>query len=377
MISPHNFVKVLQNQGIEFFTGVPDSLLKDFISYVEENVSREQHITAANEGNAVAIASGYNLATGKIAAVYLQNSGLGNAVNPLTSLADKEVYAIPLLLIIGWRGEPGVHDEPQHIKQGKVTEAMLDVLGVPYVVFSSDISPDAMEEKVRSIVEQASAKSCPCAILVRKGVFEEYVSSPREVAHTLTREEAINIVTEQIGKDGIIVSTTGKISRELYEARSQHGGRVEKDFLTVGSMGHASQIALGIATQKKNIPVYCLDGDGATIMHMGGLATIGWVAPQNFRHIVLNNLAHESVGGQPSAAQVVDLPVVARSCGYALASQATTKEEIVAALDKMNDTAGPSFLEIKVNLSSRPNLGRPKETPVENKKVFMDSIKPL
>lgn len=374
MVKPKEFIDALAASGVDFFTGVPDSLLKDFLAYVETEVPRERHITAANEGGAIGIAAGYHLATGALATVYMQNSGLGNAVNPLTSLADKEVYSIPMLLIIGWRGEPGVKDEPQHIKQGRITPALLDVLEIPYAAIGSSMSAEQVGTEVARMAESARSQSRPAALLVRSGVFESYAAASRSSALELTREEAIETVLGALKGNEIVVSTTGKISRELYESRLRRGQATQKDFLTVGSMGHASQIALGIAQQQPERQVVCLDGDGATLMHLGALATIGWVAPQNFRHIVLNNLAHESVGGQPSAAGVVDLAAVAKSCGYASVRSVSSKTELGAALQTLRAEPSPALLEIKVNLQSRKDLVRPKETPQQNKKGFMDYL---
>ena len=376
MVQPKKFLEALQKSGITFFTGVPDSLLKNLLAYLEEHVPMENHITAANEGNAIALATGYHLATGGAAGVYMQNSGLGNAINPLISLADKEVYAIPMLLIIGWRGEPGVVDEPQHKKQGKITEALLEALSIPYVVLSADMSGENVESEILRLSKLSKKQGNPCALLIRKGTFESYkATKPAKKTSSFTRENAIEIILDNLKGDEIIVSTTGKISRELYEARKKRTEDSEKDFLTVGSMGHASQIALGIAHQKKHKQVYCLDGDGSTIMHMGALATVGWVAPRNFKHIVLNNMGHESVGGQPSAAGIVDLSGVAKSSGYSFVSTAGNKVELVKALQAVKKHKGPAFLEVKVNLESRKDLGRPRETPVENKKKFIGFVR--
>ncbi|MFA5942641.1 MAG: phosphonopyruvate decarboxylase [Candidatus Paceibacterota bacterium] len=374
MVHPKQFVESLNQSGVTFFTGVPDSLLKDFIAYLEETAVQGNHVTAANEGGAVGIAAGYHLATGNVPAVYMQNSGLGNAINPLTSLADPEVYAIPLLLIIGWRGEPGVRDEPQHITQGRITVNLLEALEIPYAILAPDMDASALASEITRMADIAHAKNRPVALVVRAGVFESCHAPKRASAHLLGREEAIEIVLDSLDGSEVVVSTTGKISRELYESRKRRGESSERDFLTVGSMGHASQIALGIAQQKKNTSVYCLDGDGASIMHLGGLATVGWVAPRNFKHIVLNNSAYESVGGQPSAASIVDLTGIAKSCGYISAASASTKEELSATLAELKTQRGPAFLEIKVNLESRKDLGRPKESPVENKNKFMDFI---
>ncbi|MFA6408211.1 MAG: phosphonopyruvate decarboxylase [Candidatus Paceibacterota bacterium] len=371
MVHPEQFVESLRRNGITFFTGVPDSLLKDFLAYIEAEIPRENHITAANEGGAIGIATGYHLATSGVAAVYMQNSGLGNATNPLISLADPDVYSIPMMLIIGWRGEPGISDEPQHKKQGRITTALLSALEIPYAIMAPEMDASAVDSEIAHMTWIAR-QGRPVALVVRKGVFEAHKMPVRPSVYNLGREEAIVAVLDSMKGDEIFVSTTGKISRELYEARKKRGEGNEKDFLTVGSMGHASQIALGIAEQKKDRRVFCFDGDGAAIMHMGGLATVGWVKPKNFTHIVLNNLAHESVGGQPSAACAIDLPAIARGCGYQSVSSVSTKEGIERALSEMKD--GPIFLEIKVGLGSRGDLGRPKESPIENKKGFMDFL---
>lgn len=362
MVHPKQFIDGLAAAGVDYFVGVPDSLLKDLLAYIEEAVPKERHVTAANEGNAVGVAAGYHLATGKVPCVYMQNSGLGNAVNPLISLADAEVYSIPMLLVIGWRGEPGVKDEPQHVKQGRITPALLDALGVPH---TDDLS------KAGEMAALALKESRPVALVVHADAFEAYKSVQKSAQSALTREVAIEEIVAAIEPRSIVVSTTGKISRELYEVRRRRAEPL-RDFLTVGSMGHASQIALGVAVQKPDRVVYCIDGDGATLMHMGGLATVGWVAPKNLRHIVLNNLAHESVGGQPSAAATTDIPAVARACGYASAATVDTKEAIAPALGSVG--VGPALLEIKVNLESRKDLVRPAETPAQNKKAFEDFI---
>lgn len=362
MLSPKQFTDNLLAAGVDYFVGVPDSLLKDWLAYISDTVQGGRHVTAANEGNAIGIAAGYYLATGKVPCVYMQNSGLGNAVNPLTSLADPEVYSIPMLLVIGWRGEPGVKDEPQHIKQGRITPALLDILEIPH---TDDLS------KAGEMIALAQKESRPVALLVHAGAFEVYKGKAPSSALTCTREQAIEEIVAAIEPGAIVVSTTGKISRELYEVRQRRNESV-RDFLTVGSMGHASQIALGIAMQKPERAVYCIDGDGATLMHLGGLATISWVAPKNFRHIVLNNLAHESVGGQASAAGVVDIPAAAKALGYMSAASVDTKEAIAPAVVAMGE--GPALLEIKVNLESRPDLARPKETPLENKESFIKHL---
>lgn len=374
MVHSERFIEALRQNGISFFTGVPDSLLKDLLASIEKTVPQENHIPAANEGSAIGIAAGYHLATSAVPAVYMQNSGLGNAINPLTSLADPEVYSIPLLLIIGWRGQPGVKDEPQHKKQGRITTALLDTLEIPHETLSPDMDATTMASLVAGMAERARAESRPTALVVCASVFEPSPAPTHPTTYPLGREEAIGIILDTLRGNEIVVSTTGKISRELYESRKKRGQGMERDFLTVGSMGHASQIALGIARQKEEREVYCLDGDGATIMHMGGLATIGWMKPKNFKHIVLNNMAHESVGGQPSAASVIDLAAVARANGYRVAETVEDAATLSAALLRMTEDDGPVLLEIKVNIGSRADLGRPKESPSENKKGFMDFL---
>ncbi len=367
MINCKAFYGCLVKNGIDFFTGVPDSLLKDFNAYIMDNAERQKHIIAANEGNAIALAAGHYLATGKFGLVYMQNSGLGNAINPLTSLADKEVYSIPMLLLIGWRAEPGVKDEPQHVKMGKITLGLLETLKIHYTVLN-----DNYEEIIKNAVTHMKNEKSPYAIVVKKGVFEEYkLQNKKHTNYELNREEAIKIIVPLLNENDIVVSTTGKASRELFELREATGQGHEKDFLTVGSMGHSSSIALGIALEKPDRIVYCFDGDGAVIMHMGALSIIGQFKPKNFKHIIFNNFAHDSVGGQPTAAFNIDIPSIAKANGYADAFSAETKEEIIDKTSKIKAMNGPVMLEIKVNKGARKDLGRPTRTPIENKEDFM------
>lgn len=374
MIHPKKALDALKNSGISFFTGVPDSLFKDFLQYLEKNVDIENHITASNEGGAIALATGHHISTKGMACVYMQNSGLGNALNPLVSLADKEVYSIPMLLLIGWRGEPGVSDEPQHIKQGKITEALLDVLSIPYTILSSNMLEQEIVSEISRLSKLSQKQKSPCAVLIKSGIFETCKTKYSDTAYTLKREDVIEMVLDSLDGDEILISTTGKISRELYEVRKKRGESHDRDFLTVGSMGHASQIALGIAHSKKDTNVYCLDGDGSFIMHMGSLATTGWVAPHNFKHIILNNCSYESVGGQPTAAGVLDMSCIAKGSNYSFVSSVDNKENLINVLHTFKTQKGPAFLEIKVGLESRKDLGRPTENPVDNKEKLMKSI---
>lgn len=369
MIEVKNAYEALVNNGIDLFTGVPDSLLKNFCAYVTDTAPRKKHIIAANEGNAVGIAAGHYLATGKPALVYMQNSGLGNTVNPLLSLADEKVYSIPMVLMVGWRGEPGVHDEPQHVKQGEVTLSLLDAMQIPYAILEN-------ETQIETQVNLAMRRKAPTALVVRKGTFGKYqLRSTYPNEYPLCREEAMKLVVDHLHKDDVIVSTTGKLSRELFEYReAMHQGHGH-DFLTVGSMGHSSSIALGIALERPDRRVFCFDGDGAFIMHTGALGIVASMRPKNFFHILFNNGAHESVGGQPTIGFALDAKGIAKSSGYHQVMTATTEKEMVEALQSLKDAEGPVLLELRVSINSRDDLGRPTTTPIENKDSFMDFLK--
>jgi len=372
MIEPKEFIEKLHAGGVEFFAGVPDSLLKNLCAYITDNVARENNIIAANEGGAVALAAGYHLATGKIGCVYMQNSGEGNAVNPLLSLMDADVYRMPLLLIMGWRGEPSVHDEPQHVKQGKVTLSLLETMGIPYSVLDENWEKQT-DEALHAIKETNGVY----ALIVRKGTFEDYkLQNQTNQDWSLAREEAIKIVVDKLREDDIIVSTTGMISRELFEYREAKGQGHAHDFLTVGSMGHASQIALGIALQKPNRRVIVFDGDGALLMHMGGLAIIGDYNPKNLVHIVLNNGAHDSVGGQPTVGQKIDVEAVAKAVGYTDVISVDNQMSLMAAMNHVNNAVmdGVSLINVNVRKGNRKDLGRPTTTPQQNKEALMKEL---
>ena len=374
MIRPEYFYDLLQKHGSDFFTGVPDSLLKNFCAYVTDTAPEDKHIIAANEGCALALASGYHLATGKTPVVYMQNSGLGNAVNPLLSLADSDVYSVPLVLLVGWRGMPSVHDEPQHIKQGKVTLALLDAMRIPYVVTAE--SEDELNKQIDYCYACTEKASAPFAFVVKKDTFAPYALKNKTSSDAeMTREDAIERIVLHSPKDAVFVSTTGMASRELFELRVKHGMSGANDFLTVGSMGHASQIALSIAMQKKDRLVICLDGDGAAIMQMGGLATIGVRKPDNMIHVVLNNGAHDSVGGQPTVGFKIDLPGIAKTCGYAHTYSVEDAASLEAALKNALSEKKTAFIEVKIRKGARADLGRPTTSPRENKKAFMEVLR--
>lgn len=370
MISSKFFIDSLCSMQMDFFTGVPDSLLKNVCAYITDHFVTERNVIAANEGAAVGLAAGYYLATKKIPVVYMQNSGLGNAVNPLMSLTDKEVYNIPLLLLVGWRGEPGVKDEPQHIKQGKVTLPLLEAMGIKYAIMSQNETEFLSQLNYANFYMNETHE--PFAFVIPKGTFEEYkLQQDGEVILPLKREAAIQLIASSLSKEDIIVSTTGMISRELFEYRTSAFMEHEKDFLTVGSMGHASQIALGIALEKKKCKVFCFDGDGSTLMHMGSLAIIGSLHPDNYVHVIFNNGAHDSVGGQPTVAFNIDLCKIAQACGYEAALSVSDSDSLCEALKRITYMHGPILLEVKVRKGARKDLGRPTATPLQNKDTFM------
>ncbi|MBQ6723800.1 MAG: phosphonopyruvate decarboxylase [Paludibacteraceae bacterium] len=372
MIQPKDFIERLRAGGVDFFAGVPDSLLKNLCAFITDNVSRENNIIAANEGGAVALAAGYHLATGKTGCVYMQNSGEGNAVNPLLSLMDADVYRMPLLMIIGWRGEPGVHDEPQHVKQGKVTLSLLETMGVSYAVLDEN-----WEQQVSEALKTIHETNGVFALIIRKGTFENYVLQNQTISSLpMSREEAIKMVADKLREDDIVVSTTGMISRELFEYRVAKQQGHSHDFLTVGSMGHASQIALGIALQKPERRVFVFDGDRALLMHMGGMAIIGDYCPKNLVHIVFNNGAHDSVGGQPTVGQKIDIEAIAKAVGYADAVSVDSHEALMRAMNHLNNAAieGTILINVNVHKGNRKDLGRPTTTPIQNKEAFMANL---
>tara|TARA_Y100000590_G_scaffold469246_1_gene655771 strand:+ start:2104 stop:3249 length:1146 start_codon:yes stop_codon:yes gene_type:complete len=372
-ISPKDFYNDLVHHDINFFTGVPDSLLKNFCGYVEDNVKRTHHIIAANEGNAIAIASGHYLATNKIPLVYMQNSGLGNAINPLLSLCDPDVYSIPMIILIGWRGEPGVKDEPQHVKQGKVQKELLDTLDIPYECISKD--EKNINGKISKCVSLARNESRPVVILARKGTFEEYViKNENNSNNTMSREDALNVIIENINQKSIMVSTTGKTSREIFEIREKRSQSHSKDFLTVGSMGHCSSIALGIALSRPEQEVVCIDGDGSLLMHLGSITALVDYKPKNLKYILINNNVHESVGGQRTVASELNIFSIISSISKNGCFVANTIDDLKTLLPEFMAKKELSFLEVNVYPGSRDDLGRPTIKPIENKANLMKAI---
>ena len=367
--------KLVDIIGSDFYTGVPDSQLKALCNYLmsEYGIDPKHHVIAANEGNAVALAAGYHLATGDIPVVYMQNSGEGNIINPVASLMNDKVYAIPCVFVIGWRGEPGVHDEPQHIYQGEVTLKLLEDMDIAAFVISKETTESELSEKMESF-RKLLAVGKQVAFVVRKGALEFDGKVKYENSNSMVREDIIKHIVEYTG-NAPIVSTTGKASRELFEIREGRGEDHKRDFLTVGSMGHASSIALGIAFQKPDQKIWIIDGDGAALMHMGAMAVIGANAPKNIVHIVINNGAHETVGGMPTVAGNIDLVTIAKGCGYPCAAKAESFEELDQALALAKERDELCLIEVSCSIGARDDLGRPTTTARENKEAFVENLR--
>lgn len=363
----------LENMGIDTITGVPDSTLKQFCDCIQTYQGGLKHYVTANEGAAVGLAIGSYLASGRPACVYMQNSGIGNAVNPLASLANGDVYGIPMLFIVGWRGEPGVKDEPQHVFQGKITCELFETLAITYSV----IDGNTTDEETDGILQEADktlAQGDQFAIIVKKGTFEKEESYTWTNGNTMRREEVLGHILRVLPSDTVIVSTTGKISRELYEQSDAIYGNHENIFMTVGGMGHASMIALGIAEKRPDKRIVCIDGDGAALMHMGALPFIAAQAPENFFHIVINNQAHESVGAMPTGCREAEFARIAKAAGYRTVDRLETMEDVDRIGKRIVEERGPVMWEIPVSLEVRPDLGRPKESARENKESFMEFL---
>ena len=365
------FVEII---GSDFYTGVPDSQLKPLCNYLMAvyGIDPYHHIIAANEGNCTALAAGYHLATGKIPVVYMQNSGEGNIINPVASLLNEKVYAIPMVFVIGWRGEPGVHDEPQHIYQGEVTVKLLEDMGIESYIISADTTDEEVAKAMKDF-RKLLDKGKDVAFIIRKSALTDAPKVSYENENTMLREEIIQHIVKVSCEDPII-STTGKASRELFETRVANGQSHKYDFLTVGSMGHSSSIALGVAINKPNQKIWCIDGDGAVLMHMGSMAVIGANKPKNLIHIVINNGAHETVGGMPTVAGSIDVVGVAKACGYPHAVRVENFDDLDRELEASKNRNELSLIEVKSSLGARENLGRPTTTALENKQNFMEYL---
>ena len=375
MVDATAFYQAAVDNGIDLICGVPDSLLKNLCTALHENATKGRHVVVPNEGAGIALATGHYLATGRIGLVYMQNSGLGNAINPLLSLTSRDVYQIPLVILIGWRGQPGRDDEPQHLFQGRVTLPLLETLEIPCQLLPSDTA--AAVKCLGESVVTARALSGPVAIVVQSDTFG--ADSGVDVVangYELSREEAMATVVGSLdGRDAVVV-TTGKASREVYEYRRDRGPAAsQQEFLTLGSMGHASHIALGVALSQPDRRVFCLDGDGALLMHMGSLALIGSSGPRQFVHVVLNNGCHESVGGQPTVGFEIDIPRVAEACGYSATASVSTVADLRSSLQRFREVEGPCLLEVRISASARKDLGRPQTAPSDGRDGFMEFLR--
>ncbi len=361
----------------DFYTGVPDSQLKPLCNYLMDrySIDPKHHLIAANEGNCTAIAAGYHLATGKVPVVYMQNSGEGNIINPVASLLNDKVYAIPVIFIIGWRGEPGIHDEPQHIYQGEVTVPLLKDMGIASFIIGKETTEDEVKDAMKDFHKKLE-KGLDVAFIIRKGALTDAPKVSYANDNPMVREEIIRHIVKASGEDPII-STTGKASRELFEIRTGNGQEHKYDFLTVGSMGHSSSIALGVAINRPDTTVWCIDGDGAVLMHMGALAVIGANRPSNLIHIVINNGAHETVGGMPTVAGNIELAKIAKDCGYPYTASVFSYGSLDKELEAAKNRHELSFIEVKCGIGARDDLGRPTTTALENKQNFMDYIRGL
>ena len=370
MIAPDNFFNFLIKNQIDFFTGVPDSLLKDICAYISDHNTNSKHIIAANEGNAIALATGHYLSSKKLSLVYMQNSGLGNAINPLTSLTNSEVYSIPIILMIGWRGAPNIKDEPQHLLPGQITPKILDLLNIDYKI----LDHTKWQSQLEDLIDIATSKSSPVAILVEKNTFAPYTSKPNLSSLNLSREQSLSNIIANLQGDEIIVSTTGKLSRELYEIREQKHMSHKFDFMTIGAMGHALSIASGIALNQPHKKVICFDGDGSSLMHMGSMGITASLNHNNLTHILFNNQTHQSVGGQQTIAGEIDYENISKGLGYKNYFKVQTIDELIKVINNIPLFENLTLIEIKINNNSRNNLGRPTTTPIENKEKFMEFL---
>lgn len=371
MIPPERFYNHLVARGIDFFTGVPDSLMKHFLQYLHTNVEPKRHIIAANEGLAVALAAGYYFSTGRLPLVYLQNSGLGNTINPLTSLADKEMFGVPMLLLIGWRGEPGEKDEPQHKKMGRITQQILETLEIPFFILEQE--EVASLELVNKAIETAVIAQQPVALLVKKGLFEPAKNSFTENAYELSREYVLEHLMNVFSGQETVVCTTGETGRSFYEINRRQGHLIKKELLSVGAMGLAAHIALGIDLWQDE-RVVMLDGDGALLMHLGSLPATGKLTKKSFVHIVFNNGCHASVGGQPTLGFDIDFCTIAKACGYTTTFRIENKQSLQLWLDQSFNTQERQFVEIRINTAVSDHLPRPSGEPADWKNTLMSAM---
>ncbi|MBO6266416.1 MAG: phosphonopyruvate decarboxylase [Acidaminococcaceae bacterium] len=348
MLDQEKVFNALAESGVTFFTGVPDSYLNGFCNYALAHCG-DRNVIAANEGNAIGIASGHYFASQEIPLVYMQNSGMGNTVNPLASLVDKDVYAVPMLLLIGWRGQGNTEpNHPQHKLQGEITPGLLELMHIPYTVLADGI--DEFKAAVIKAVAYCKEHRQPYGLISPKGVMAGEKANNKDAVYPMSREEAIEVVLDTMPANTVYSATTGRATRELFWLRERRGESKKNDFLNVGSMGHASSVALGIAMAKPERHVVVLDGDSAAMMHMGAMTMVSKLHVPNFMHIILNNGAHESVGGQPSAGHKIDFTKIAEACGYqTVGKPVTTKKELVEAIKALKDCGRASFVDMRIH----------------------------
>lgn len=373
MVDQDKLFGKLAELGVDFYTGVPDSLLNDFCTYALKNIDEQHHVMAANEGNAIAIASGYYMSTGNIPLVYMQNSGIGNAMNPILSLSHDDVYGIPMILVIGWRGDPSIKDHAQHKKQGELTPVLMKDMDIPYDILDDE---NTVVDKFAWAVSMAKKISSPVALIAKKAILtskEKHQEYPE--SNLLNREEAISLVLDHFGRNAVYLGTTGRVTRELHENLIVKGYGEGKEFLNVGSMGHVSSVALGMAMAQPEKNFVVFDGDAAAVMHMGAMATIGRYHPSNLYHIVLNNGVNESVGGQPSAGRTTDLTMVAAACGYETVPRCVSyADEIIDSLKRIATSGKPKFLDIYVKQGIRKDMPK---LNVDHKQIKEQLIKEM
>lgn len=366
MIDVNKLFKFIENKKINFFSGVPDSILKNTKSYLEKK-NKHQHIITANEGSAVSSCIGYFLATGKIGCAYMQNSGLSNAINPLISIAHQKVYSIPLFLLIGWRGAPGIKDEPQHLVKGSITIQILKLLKIKYLILESEKD----FRKLNKLIKFSRKNNSIVACLIKKNVLDLKNKSNKSnyKFYGIKREFFLKSLLANIKSFTNIISTTGYTSRELHQLRKKYYLKKGKDFYMVGGMGHSSMVALGVSLQTSKDTI-CLDGDGSMIMHMGSIANIGTYAKKNYKHILLNNFSHESVGGQRTFSENLNFEEISNGAGYKKYFYLDKEKNIKKILKKFLISSGPCFLEVKIKTGAMKNLSRPSDL-IKIKKSFM------
>jgi len=353
MIDVRHFVDELIRQDANVFTGIPCSYLTPLI---HEVIARKEtrYVLASSEGDALAIASGIWLAGG-MGVVFCQNSGLGNMVNPLTSM--NEPFGIPALLLVTWRGKPGVKDEPQHKRMGEITPELLSLIGVEWELLPQE-EGTALEvlKRACNFIRRVQR---PYALVMSRSTFtsDEDIAIPS--SNYPSRSEALAAFLDNVDAGAVVIATTGKTGRELFTLDDRCG-----HFYCVGSMGYASSVAHGIALGSKR-RVYLLDGDGAAIMHMGNLTSIGSSHPANLIHIVLDNGCYDSTGAQPTASTSVDFVALALAVGYAQAQSCRSQGDFVLALRSHLPGTGPRLLHVPIRMGSMSQLGRPTTTPYD------------